>query len=128
MPRHYIAMSQKLNIVVCYGRARTLPSLSLSRLKYFFLLFIFGYASLALSEVTPPKIDLKTPSGMSIPDAEFRIDATDLVIGSMHLERFSQGPSRYWPDYSQFGAMITSNFDIYVQTNVIRATGQPLPQ
>lgn len=128
MPYHYIAIRQKLNRVACCARARTLLSLSLSRLKYFFLLFIFSQASLALSEVTPPKIDLKTPSGMSIPDAEFRIDATDLVIGSMKLERFSQGPSMYWPDYSQFGAMMSSNFDIYVQTNIIKATGKPFPQ
>jgi YD repeat-containing protein len=81
--------------------------------------------SLVSADIVPPKVDLTTPTGVSIPDVEYRINSTDITLGSLTLERFTQSPSRYWPNYPQFGMLMTSNFDIYVQSIVIKASGPP---
>src|SRR3569833_2261333 len=95
---------------------------ALSRLAFGLLAPLLGM-SMASADVVPPKIEVTSPTGVSVADREYRISSTDLAIGSLKLERFSQSPSRYWVNYSQFGIMMTSGFDIYVQATFIKAAG-----
>lgn len=79
----------------------------------------------ASADVIPPKVDTTSKWGVSPPDVQYRLDVTDLSIGNMKLERFTQSPSLYWPDKSQFGMLMTSNFDIYVEATFEKASGPP---
>jgi hypothetical protein len=83
------------------------------------------FAPPAFADSIPPKVDTTTPWGMSPADAQFRLDVTDLSIGPLTLERFTQSPAKYWPDDSAFGLLMTSNFDIYVMANYVSASGPP---
>jgi hypothetical protein len=83
------------------------------------------FAPPAFADSIPPKVDTTTPWGVNAADAQFRLDVTDLSIGPMTLERFTQSPSEHWPDLTPFGMLMTSNFDIYVMSTYIKATGSP---
>ena len=121
------------------GRLRTVAGTLLQRMKSVGLGRVSGWlagaclaliASPSFADSIPPKVDTTTPWGMNAADAQFRFHVTDLSLGPMTLERFTQSPSEHWPDLSQFGMLMTSNFDIYVMGNLIPASGQPynIPQ
>lgn len=95
------------------GAARLLASLALFS------------TSAALADVIPPKVDTTTKWHVSPYDGSYRLDVTDFSIGDLKLERFTQSPSQYWIDESQFGMLMTSNFDIYVQSTLEKESGPP---
>lgn len=82
-------------------------------------------ASAAVADVIPPKVDTTTKWGVTPYDIQYRVDVTDLSIGSLKLERFTQSPSLSYVDYSQFGMLMTSNFDIYVAATLEKQSGPP---
>lgn len=123
---HHVEIGNRL--LVSGGRSGRAISIARAALRHwvkFGLLWFAAAAGIASADVVPPKVDTTTATGVSIPDAYFRVSSTDLSIGSLALERFSQSRSPYWPDYSQFGISMTSNFDIYVQATAVKATGAP---
>jgi hypothetical protein len=68
------------------------------------------------ADIIPPKAYTMTPTGINISDGSFTLNATDLSIGSLSLERFYSGGSvaNLDADDKFFGLHASSNFDIFV--------------
>jgi hypothetical protein len=75
----------------------------------------------ANSDLVPPQVETKTPTGVSLSDGSFSTSRTDLSIGPMSLERFYNGSVNSISDPTPIDASTTyngvhwsNNFDIYV--------------
>lgn len=67
-------------------------------------------------DVIPPKIYTVTPGGINLSDGSFTYSKTDLVIGTLSLERFYLGSQiiSIDPDTMFYGPHQSNNFDIFV--------------
>ncbi|MFA6113955.1 MAG: hypothetical protein WC729_08175 [Sphingomonas sp.] len=85
------------------------------------------WSSAAIADVIPPKVMTMTPTGISISDASYNYNVTDLSIGTLTLERFyHMSPGTALDPDAMFNGMRTSNnFDIFVTPNYVPATGLP---
>lgn len=77
---------------------------------------ICGAGIAAAQDIVPPKVYTMTPTGVSLADGSFTFTDTDLVIGTMKLERFHLGGQRD-PNDPFFGPRMSHNYDIYVAPN-----------
>lgn len=80
---------------------------------------------MARADTIPPKVVTSTPTGVNLPDGAYMLQATDLSIGSLTLERFTLPPSPTPVDYTFHGANMTSNLDIFVAPNFIKPIPAP---
>jgi hypothetical protein len=86
---------------------------------------LLGTPGAFADDVMPPKVEMVTPGGVSIPDGSFAMHAVDLSIGPLTLDRFTQPPSQLPQNDPYFGTGITNNFDIYVAPNFQKPVGAP---
>jgi len=94
--------------------------------RMFAVMSLVAGAPVLADDVIPPKVDLQTPGGVSIPDGSFTMHVADLSIGSLVLDRFVLPPAKL-PGVNDpyFGTGITNNFDIYVAPNYQKPVGTP---
>ncbi|NIJ21140.1 hypothetical protein FHS95_002843 [Sphingomonas naasensis] len=77
---------------------------------------LYGAGAASAQDIVPPKVYTMTPTGVSLADGSFTFTDTDLVIGTLRLERFHLGGQRD-PNNPFFGPRMSHNYDIYVAPN-----------
>lgn len=86
-------------------------------------LFSLGQPAQA-QDVIPPKMYSTTPGGINVSDGSFVYSVTDLVIGTLTLERYHLTGAKK-PNNPLFGKNMSHNFDIYVASNMQQPSGPP---
>lgn len=80
-----------------------------------------------VNDIVPPVADTQTPGGVGVSDGWFRLRNTDLEIGNLKFERFTQGVSEKWQNLSAFGMLMTHNYDIYTTSSYVAANKSDFP-
>jgi len=101
-----------------FSHVKSIGSAVVAQARYLLALaiaFLGFFSGVAHAQLNPPVLYTLSPTGVDLATASFTTTATDLVIGSLSLDRSyvtADEPGR-WVSSDYFGYGWTHNFDIY---------------